>query len=186
MKFRVFVLTVAALAVTLAACSKDSEPPEPSGAPRMGQEAPSFKLPQAQGGSVSLEDYRGRHPVLLYFSMGPGCMQQVVDLQQGSEFQGMDVALLSISPDSLDSWRAEAESLGIALPVLSDANNRVASEYGVMQWAMPTGEPGHTFVLVDETGKVRWIRDYGAPENGGLMYVEPVELTEEVRNQLSA
>jgi len=39
-----------------------------------------------------------------------------------------------------------------------------------------TGEPGHTFVLVDEGGKVVWLQDYGAEENGGRMYVPMEEL----------
>lgn len=39
---------------------------------RVGAEAPPFTLPSAEKESVSLEDYRGRRPVLLYFSMGPG------------------------------------------------------------------------------------------------------------------
>jgi peroxiredoxin len=113
-------------------------------------------------------------------------MQQVVDLQDDSEFQDLNVALLSISPDAVDAWRSEARDFGITLPVLSDANNRVASSYGVMQWAMPTGEPGHTFVLVDKQGRVRWVRDYGAPENGGLMYVVPSELVQALRENLPA
>ncbi len=50
---------------------------------------------------------------------------------------------------------------------------------------MASGEPGHTFVLVDGDGRVRWIRDYGAPENGGLMYVEVDELVAELAAQLS-
>lgn len=68
---------VAALSVLLtAACSSA---PEPSGAPSagaagylaVGDLAPDFTLPTAEGGMASLSDYRGR-PVLLYFSMGPG------------------------------------------------------------------------------------------------------------------
>ena len=47
----------------------------------------------------------------------------------------------------------------------------------MLQWAVRTGEPGHTFVLVDGEGKIAWIRDYGAPENGGTMYVPPGDLT---------
>ena len=39
-----------------------------------------------------------------------------------------------------------------------------------------TGEPGHTFVLVDEGGKVVWLQDYGAEANGGRMYVPMEEL----------
>ena len=38
---------------------------------KVGDAAPSFTLPTADGGRVSLSDYRGQ-AVLLYFSMGPG------------------------------------------------------------------------------------------------------------------
>jgi peroxiredoxin len=102
-------------------------------------------------------------------------MSQVVDLQRDKEFTSLGVELLSISPDPLDYWESEAAKYEITLPVLSDPGNSVAESYGVMKWAMGA-EPGHTFVLVDASGKVAWLRDYGAPENGGLMYVEPSEL----------
>jgi cytochrome oxidase Cu insertion factor (SCO1/SenC/PrrC family) len=39
---------------------------------RIGATAPSFTLPSAGGQDISLGDYRGEKPVLLYFSMGPG------------------------------------------------------------------------------------------------------------------
>jgi peroxiredoxin len=113
-------------------------------------------------------------------------MQQVVDLQNSTEFEGMGVELLSLSPDPLDAWATEAANLGIRTPLLSDGGNRVAEAYGVMQWQMPSGEPGHTFVLVDTQGRVVWIRDYGAPENGGLMYVEPSELLPEIAKHLDS
>jgi hypothetical protein len=45
-----------------------------------------------------------------------------------------------------------------------------------MKWQAATGEPGHTFVLVDEDGTVSWVKDYGAPQHGGVMYVGPEEL----------
>jgi peroxiredoxin len=111
-------------------------------------------------------------------------MQQVVDLQKSREFKALGVELLSISPDPIDVWESEAEKYGIALPVLSDPRNEVADIYGVMRWAVGA-EPGHTFVLVDETGKVAWLRDYGAPENGGLMYVEPSELVAEIEKRVA-
>lgn len=107
-------------------------------------------------------------------------MQQVVDLQKSERFQALGIELISISPDSLEDWRTQSEEFGINSPVLSDAQNGVATRYGVMRWAMPTGEPGHTFVLVDEAGTVRWVRDYGAPEHGGVMYVDPNALTRDL------
>ena len=113
-------------------------------------------------------------------------MKQVVDLQNHRDFRKLGVALLSISPDPPEAWREEAADFGIRTPVLSDDGNRVANTYGVMQWQMPTGEPGHTFVLVGSDGQIRWIRDYGAPENGGVMYVLPEHLLKELKPQLGA
>jgi len=111
-------------------------------------------------------------------------MEQVVDLQEDRTFQDLDVGVLSISPDPASAWKAEGETLGVRTPMLSDDGNAVATTYGVMRWAMPSGEPGHTFVLVDEEGTVAWIRDYGAPENGGAMYVPPAEITDQVADAL--
>jgi peroxiredoxin len=107
-----------------------------------------------------------------------------VDLQKSEGFRKLGVTMLSISPDSTSDWAAQAEELGITTPTLSDADNRVAARYDVLQWAAATGEPGHTFILVDEGGTVRWIRDYGAPENGGLMYVPPEQLVPEIADHL--
>ena len=103
-------------------------------------------------------------------------MQQVVDLQNSKAFQALGVELLSISPDSVQAWAKEAASMGIHTPLLSDGGNHVANAYRVMQWGMPSGEPGHTFVLIDRDGRITWIRDYGAPEHGGVMYVSPKDL----------
>lgn len=111
-------------------------------------------------------------------------MQQVVDLQRDEAFGSLGVELLSISPDPPEAWAAEAEANGIDLPLLSDAGNAIATEYGVMRWKMPSNEPGHTFVLVDGDGRIAWIRDYGAPENGGLMYVPVADLVSALREQL--
>jgi peroxiredoxin len=102
----------------------------------------------------------------------------VVDLQEDARFTSLNVELLSIAPDPLDAWREEGGAMGIREfeTVLSDADNQVARRYGVMRWAAATGEPGHTFILIDEAGRVAWIQDYGAPEHGGIMYVLPREI----------
>src|SRR5437867_8527330 len=111
-------------------------------------------------------------------------MQQVVDLQNDRGFGRLGVQLLSISPDSVSAWKENADQMSIDLPVLSDAENRVANTYGVMRWRMGN-EPGHTFVLIDSDGRVIWVRDYGAPEHGGIMYVKPSELTDAIATHLA-
>jgi hypothetical protein len=65
-----FIAVALALAAIGTACSGQTGTKE-SGL-RVGSMAPSFSLPSTTGGSVSLSEFRGRKPVLLYFSMGPG------------------------------------------------------------------------------------------------------------------
>ena len=108
------------------------------------------------------------------------CLQQIVDLQDDPEIAAMDIQLVSLAIDSLDRISDDADDLAITSPFLSDPGGVVTKAYGVDRWAMSSGEPGHTFVLVDEQGIVRWVKDYGAPENGGLMYVEAAELRAEL------
>ena len=56
----------------------------------------------------------------------------------------------------------------------------------VLQWAIENGEPSHTFVLVDGSGKIVWIKDYGAPDNPSrTMYVEIDELTRYVEENIN-
>ena len=73
---------------------------------------------------------------------------------------------------------------GITVPMLVDADHSVSENYDVLQWAVGTGEPGHTFILVDAEGNLAWVRDYGAPQNGGTMYVPVKELTAQISKSL--
>ncbi len=107
-------------------------------------------------------------------------MQQILDLQNSQEYQSLDVPILSIAFDSPSEMAPEGQALGITVPLLSDSDHSVSEVYDVLQWAVGTGEPGHTFILVGTDGKIAWIQDYGAPENRGVMYVDPFEIAREV------
>jgi peroxiredoxin len=111
-------------------------------------------------------------------------LQQIVDLQNDSSFQALGVALISIAADSTTELEAARQEYGFTVPLLSDPDKKVSAAYGVLKWAVATGEPGHTFILVDKTGTVLWIRDYGAPQNGGVMYVPVNDLVQQIRAHL--
>ena len=70
------MIVAIALVLLAVACTKARrEGPATSGpiAPiAIGDVAPAFSLPSAIGDHVSLADFTGKKPVLLYFSMGPG------------------------------------------------------------------------------------------------------------------
>ncbi len=107
-----------------------------------------------------------------------------MDLESSPDFQSLDVALVSIAIDPVADLSQAVKEFGISTPLLSDEGRTVSESYGVLQWAMPNGEPGHTFVLVGKNGKVKWVRDYGAPENGGLMWVSVDVLYQELASRL--
>jgi peroxiredoxin len=112
-------------------------------------------------------------------------MQQIVDLQQDATFQGMDIALVSISSDPVADLQRVGAEYGVNTPLLSDLDTRVSTAYDVMRWATPGGEPSHTFVLRDAQGEVLWIQDYGHADNGGRMYVPLPELDAEIAGVLN-
>ena len=113
-------------------------------------------------------------------------MEQIVDLQNDPAFQSLDVGFLSIAFDKPAELSQVAMEYGTLIPLLTDEDQTVSMDFDVLQWAVASGEPGHTFVLVDENGKVVWIQDYGAPENRGVMYVPVEELVMEIKNHLDS
>jgi hypothetical protein len=69
MKYLARILT-ALFALLLVGCGGTTTPD--GAALAVGAPAPLFSLPSANGGTVSLADYQGKKPVLLYFSMTAG------------------------------------------------------------------------------------------------------------------
>ena len=111
-------------------------------------------------------------------------MEQVVDLQNSSAFQATGAQLLSISTDSAAEQLADAQALGITVPMLVD-DGSVTKLYGANKFALPNGEPSHTFALVDANGNLVWFKDYGAPDNPDrTMYVEVGELVRFIQQAL--
>lgn len=111
-----------------------------------------------------------------------------MDLQNDPEFQALDVAFVSIAFDDAAQQSAAIVEYDIAgVPMLVDADQNVSETYDVLKWAVGTGEPGHTFILVDADGEIAWIRDYGSPDlENPVMYVPPNDLVEQIRDSLAS
>lgn len=112
-----------------------------------------------------------------------------MDLHSDPSFQALDVAIVSIAFDTQEQQLNVIEEFNIPddVPMLIDADANVSTQYDVLQWAVGTGEPGHTFVLVDEEGNIAWIRDYGSPSlPNPSMYVESDELVQFISENLES
>ena len=167
-----------------------STPREPTGGNVLdsGSVAPDFTLPDVNGGSFTLSAYRGKASVLLFFNEGLSCapcLNQMSDLDQlNQQFTNLDVIVVSITGDSVNLLSSWAHSSGPQSgKVLSDQSLAVSKMYDMLgsdKSMMPGMAPGHSFVLVDKSGMIKWRQDYGP----GVMYVPNDQVIAAVRRAL--
>ena len=112
--------------------------------------APSFSLPALDGGSVNLEDYRGRFVLLNFWATWcPPCLEEMPSMERLSHrLEDHRFAVLAVS---LDEEGAAAvapfiERLEVTFGVALDPHSKVGTLYGANE--LPT-----TF-LIDPLGRV--------------------------------
>lgn len=135
--------------------------------------APAFTLPSTDGNTVSLADFKGRN-VLLFFSEGVGCapcFYQMLDIEKNARlFSDAGITVLPIVANPADQVRQEAQQFGVTTPYLIDADTSVTKAYGRLGKGMHADLPGHGFVLLDGSGRIRWEKEYPS------MYVSAADL----------
>jgi thioredoxin-dependent peroxiredoxin len=98
-----------------------------------GQPAPDFTLSAADGSTVTLRDYRGRHVIVYFYpaAMTPGCTKQACDFRDGlGALQAAGYAVLGVSPDKTAKLAAFVERDGLTFPLLSDPDHTVLEPWG--------------------------------------------------------
>jgi len=148
-----------------------------------GSTAPNFTIQDVSGGTFTLSDYRGKSNVLLLFNEGLSCqpcLQQMHDLDSlNAQLAGMNVLVVSVTPDSVDQLRSWMEASG-------PRYGKVLSDPGLVAFNLyqPVGTGGsmmtHTFLLINKAGVVIWRQDYGP----NSMYVENTEILAAVTKAL--
>ncbi|WP_066218171.1 peroxiredoxin-like family protein [Formosa haliotis] len=107
---------------------------------RVGEKAPAFKLPNARGKNVSLDNLLENGPVVITFYRGdwcPYCNLQLRALKEHlSEINALGANLVAISPQVPDGSLTEDEISKMDFGVLSDQDAKVAFQYGVA-WEVP-------------------------------------------------
>lgn len=101
-----------------------------------GDTAPDFTLPNATGQPVNLSDTLSSGPVILSFYRGgwcPFCNLELQALQQHlPEFRSRGATLIGVSPETPDHSLATKEKQRLEFEVVSDSNNRVSRDYGLL------------------------------------------------------
>ncbi len=103
---------------------------------KVGDTAPDFELPDAMGRTVRLSDLLASGPVVLAFYRGswcPYCNAELRGLQQAlPDVEAAAARMIAVSPQTPDSSVTIVERQSLTFPVLSDAGNRVAREFGLV------------------------------------------------------
>ncbi len=123
--------------------------------------ATSWTLSGARDEPVSLDDYRGK-PVVVIFYLGSGCLHCVEQLQKfaplASKFADARISLVAISSEPLDTLQGSLTNLSpeepIPFPLAADPELAVFKDYRAYDdfEAMPL----HGTYLIDAQGLVRW------------------------------
>ena len=99
--------------------------------------APSFKLLDQHEKSVSLSDFKGRW-LLIYFypkDNTPGCTKEACTIQENlSQFNKLQLAVVGVSPDSVDKHQKFADKYQLKFSLLADTEKEMSQAYGV--WGM--------------------------------------------------
>jgi peroxiredoxin len=120
---------------------------------KVGEEAPEVKLPDLEGNTVELADFRGEQTLVLFWNPGCGfCQQMLPDLKEWEATSTENAPkLLVVSAGSEEANR----EMGLTSPVLLDQNFATGRAFGA------SGTP--SAVLVDDEGKVASEVAVGAP-----------------------
>jgi peroxiredoxin/cytochrome c-type biogenesis protein CcmH/NrfG len=139
--------------------------------------APLLDVKDASGKRVSLDEYRGRN-VILVFYLGaecPHCMRQLHDIgEKKTDWDRLDTAVLAVSSAPSAKNAAALKSLGdLPIRLLSDENyinaRRFHSYDDFEEMEL------HSTILIDKLGRVHWARTGGAPFSDMAFLVKQLE-----------
>lgn len=133
----------------------------------LNKPASSFSLTDRGGNIYSSDNLKGKN-VVLFFSEGlacyPACWNQIALFGTDERFNTDDVVAMSVVLDSPGDWKkVENKMEGIdRAKIVFDSGGRVSRTFGMLAAASsmrPGISPGHTYVIIDKQGIVRYVYD---------------------------
>ncbi len=119
-----------------------------------GQAAPEFSAKDQSGKTVSLNDFRNKKNVVLYFypkDDTPGCTIEACNFRDShANFQGTDTQILGVSFDDAASHQAFIKKFNLPFPLLVDSEKEIAQAYGVEGDKYAKRDT----IVIDKTGRI--------------------------------
>ena len=137
-----------------------------------GDKAPAFRLPDADGNTVSLADYKGRRVIVYFYPAAstPGCTKEACDFRDNlAELNAAGIDVVGISPDKPEKLAKFRDAEKLTFPVLSDPDRKVLTAWGAYGEKMMYGRAVQGVIrssfVVDEKGKIE-VAQYNVKATG--------------------
>ena len=131
----------------------------------IGDPAPDFTLPDENGTSVSLAQFRGKHVILYFYPKDDtsGCTAQACGFRDAfPQITERNAVVLGVSPDSTKSHQKFKTKYDLPFTLLVDADHTVAEAYGVWAEKSMYGRKYmgilRSHFVIDEQGRLADIR----------------------------
>lgn len=101
----------------------------------IGQKAPAFNLYDTDKQPVSLESFKGKNVLVLFFPLAftGVCTKELCSIRDNiASYNAVDAQVIGISVDSLFTLGKFKEEQGLNFPLLSDFNKETSSNYGCL------------------------------------------------------
>ena len=124
---------------------------------KIGDDAPSFTLPDSQGNQVSLNDYKGKWAVLYFYPKDdtPGCTKEACQFRDDFKtLEALGAKVIGVSIDDSFSHKKFAEKYNLPFPLLSDASGEVADRYGSLNNFLVIKLAKRYTFLINPQGKI--------------------------------
>ena len=126
-----------------------------------GDKAPAFSLPDADGNTVSLADYRGRKVIVYFYPAAstPGCTKEACDFRDNlGELNEAGLDVVGVSPDKPEKLAKFRDNEKLTFPLLSDPDRKVLTEWGAFGEKTMYGKTVQGVIrssfVIDEQGKI--------------------------------
>lgn len=129
---------------------------------KAGDKAPNFTLRNTAKEEVSLDDYRGKSVLILFFPLAftGVCTTELCTVRDDmSYYNSLNIDVLAISVDSLFTLEKFKAEQNLTFPLLSDFNKDVSRAYGSLYEDFVLDMKGvskRSAFLVDANGTVRY------------------------------
>ena len=127
---------------------------------QVGDRAPDFALPNAEGKPVRLSELLSKGPVVLYFypkDETRGCTAEACSFRDDYEdFKAVGAEVVGVSSDSSASHASFAQRHRLPFVLLADTEGAVRKLYGV-KGNLLGFLPGRVTYVIDRTGVVRHV-----------------------------